>query len=301
MATPLIIFVSGMKPKPAPAEHRQALLRCLLEGLQRVAPDIAARVEHTPDSFARAQWTYAFYRTYRDISIDMPGIEALLRQSEPSARDVREASALSTRIRRAIYLALDAVPFIASRLANADMRVTLQDVHRYVTNDKGIADQVRADLEQRLMAAHDAGRPVLLIGHSMGSVIAWDTLWRLSRERDHPLRVDTFMTLGSPLGNHVIQRGLQGRRAHGDNRYPANIKRWVNLVAIGELTALDRRMQRDYSGMLKAGLIDAIEDYDVINHYRENGRLLVHSEYGYLVNRTTAGIIADWWRQHDQS
>ncbi|MEO0576165.1 MAG: hypothetical protein AAF004_11940 [Pseudomonadota bacterium] len=299
MGKPLIIFVSGMKPKPAPDEHKHALWRCLFEGLQRAAPDVASQLAANPGSFSRAQWTYAFYKTYRDISIDLPGIDALLRQAEPSDADVREASALSTRIRRAIYLALDAVPFIASRLANADMRVTLQDVHRYVTNDKGIADQVRADLEQRLIAAHDASRPVLLIGHSMGSVIAWDTLWRLSRELQHPLRVDLFMTLGSPLGNHVIQRGLQGSSSDAATRYPANIRRWVNLVAIGELTALDRRMQRDYAGMLEEGLVDAIEDYDVINHYRENGRLLVHSEYGYLVNHTTAGIIADWWRQHD--
>ena len=47
-----------------------------------------------------------------------------------------------------------------------------------------------------------------------------------------------------------------------------------------------------------ANLIDAIEDYDVINHYRENGRLHVHSEYGYLVNETTARLIAEWWREY---
>ncbi|MEL6868194.1 MAG: hypothetical protein AAFO81_00200 [Pseudomonadota bacterium] len=288
-----------MKPKPAPAQHHDALLRCLVEGLRRVDPPVAERLQAAPDSFVRTSWTYAFYKTYRDIAIDLPGIAQLIAQPAPTTTDVREANAFATRVRRAAYLAIDAVPFLASRLANADMRVTLRDVQRYVTNDNGIADTVRADLEEKLIAAHTAGRPVLLIGHSLGSVIAWDALWGLSRERQHPLQVDVLMTLGSPLGNRVIQRGIKGRSETGVARYPDNIRRWVNCVAIGELTALDRRMRRDYAEMLDAGLVSSIEDYDVINHYRENGRLLVHSEYGYLVNETTAGLIADWWRQHD--
>ena len=172
------------------------------------------------------------------------------------------------------------------------MRVTLRDVRRYIHDEKGMGEAARADLRKKIVEASEAGRPVLVIGHSLGSVIGWDTLWALSRR-------DGLDAGCSPLGNHIMQRGMMGHDREGAERYPDNMGDWVNVVAIGELTALDRCMRNDFREMETLGLVDSIEDYDVFNHYRENGRLVVHSEYGYLVNETTAGLIADWWRQHD--
>ena len=295
---PLIIFVPGMKPKPEPMLHYNALWRCLHGGLSRVDAAVAADLSAHDSQFVRANWTWAFYGRYRDIGQDLPGIEQLLRQAEPDPRDVEEATSWRTRLTRWKLLAGDALPFLANSFASDDMRITLRDVHRYIHNRDGIADEVRSDLKRRLLAAADAGSPVLIIGHSLGSVIAWDTLWELSRRDDSAAGADLLMTLGSPLGNRIIQRGIKGMHRTDEARYPDNIRRWVNIVAIGEQTALDRRMRNDFSDMLTLGLVDSIEDYDVFNHYREDGRLLVHSEYGYLFNRTTAGIIADWWRHH---
>lgn len=295
---PTIIFVPGMKPKPAPTVHRDALWRCLCEGLRRVDAEVADDLEARPSQFNRASWTYAFYRRYRDIDSDRPGIDALLGDRQPDPRDRAEATAWPTRLRRWLFLLGDALPFLINSLAGDDMRVTLRDVARYMDNRDGIGDEVRADLCQRLIAAREHEQPVLLIGHSLGSVIAWDTLWQLSRAQQRDAGADLFVTLGSPLGNRVIQRGLAGHDERGEMRFPNNMRRWVNVVAHGELTALDRRMRNDFHEMEQAGLVDSIEDYDVYNHYRENGRLHVHSEYGYLVNRTTASIVADWWRLH---
>ncbi|MEO1319306.1 MAG: hypothetical protein AAFV30_01860 [Pseudomonadota bacterium] len=295
---PLIVFVPGMKPKPPAELHLDALRRCLLEGLGRVDPDVAADLTANPDAFVRASWTYGFYKRYRDIQIDLPGIEALCAQARPSARDVEEATAWKTRLTRWLYLAGDALPFLVASLANDDMRVTLRDVRRYIQDEMGMGEAARADLRQKIVEASEAGRPVLVIGHSLGSVIGWDTLWALSRRDGHDAGCSLLMTLGSPLGNHIMQRGMMGHDREGAERYPDNIGDWVNVVAIGELTALDRCMRNDFREMESLGLVNSIEDYDVFNHYRENGRLVVHSEYGYLVNALTAGIIADWWRHH---
>ena len=48
--------------------------------------------------------------------------------------------------------------------------------------------------------------------------------------------------------------------------------------------------------MIRAGLVSDIEDLEVFNFYRMNGRLNVHAEYGYLVNEVTARCVLEWWR-----
>lgn len=296
---PLIVFVPGMKPKPTPVQHHDALMRCLCEGLRRVDEGVAATVAAHPEAFVRASWTYVFYQRYRDISRDLPGIEEAIRRSGPSAEDITAATAWRKRFKRWLYLVGDTLPFLVDSLANDDMRVTLRDVMRYHNNTEGIGDRVRQDLRDLLAAAGEQARPVLLIGHSLGSVISWDTLWELSHRGGRRAPVDLFMTLGSPLGNNIIQRNLKGAKSPAPERFPTNIRRWVNIVAIGELTALDRRMRNDFGAMERDGFVESIEDYDVLNHYRENEQLLVHSEYGYLLNEVTAEIVADWWRRHD--
>jgi hypothetical protein len=295
---PLIVFVPGMKPKPTPLQHHDALLRCLCEGLRRVDERVAASVASHPDNFVRASWTYVFYRRYRDISRDLPGIAEAIRQPGPTREDINAATSWRKRFKRWLYLLGDTLPFLTDSLASDDMRVTLRDVMRYHNNTDGIGDRVRQDLRDLLVAAHGRAQPVLLIGHSLGSVIAWDTLWELSHRGEARASVDLFMTLGSPLGGNIIQRNLKGTRSPPAERFPTNIHRWVNIVAIGELTALDRRMRNDFGDMERGGFVDAIEDYDVLNHYRENGELHVHSEYGYLLNEVTAEIVADWWQRH---
>ena len=96
-----------------------------------------------------------------------------------------------------------------------------------------------------------------------------------------------------------MQRRIKGHDRKGTDRYPHNIKRWKNLTAVGDLTAIDPFLANDFAEMLGLGLVSAIEDEEVVNYYRLDGELNVHSEYGYLVNEKTALTIAKWWRGHD--
>jgi hypothetical protein len=130
----------------------------------------------------------------------------------------------------------------------------------------------------------------------MGSVIAFEALWQLSRIEHAPLQIDLFLTMGSPLGQRYIQKRIKGRDAIAAARYPANIRRWVNLSAVGDLTSLDPELQNDFGEMLKFGLVECIDDREVNNWFRFDGELNTHSEYGYLINPETASIVADWWR-----
>jgi hypothetical protein len=129
-------------------------------------------------------------------------------------------------------------------------------------------------------------------------VVAYDTLWQLGQERNNDVRADLFLSLGSPLGQHYIQQRLLGHKSSGKERYPGNIRRWVNIAAIGELTAIDMQLADDFAPMLQHGLLESIDDHAVYNWFRQDGVLNVHAEYGYLVNEVTASVICEWWHRN---
>ena len=157
-----------------------------------------------------------------------------------------------------------------------------------------MADRIRDLLRTELERSWAAGERVLLMAHSFGSVIAWDTLWSL-QGRGGP--VDLFLTLGSPLGTRYIQRRLLGAAATGAGRYPRGIRRWHNLAALGGLTALGHRFSEDFADMQRLGLVAGITDRtDLINPFRGPDGLNVHKCYGYFVNAATGAAIARWWR-----
>jgi hypothetical protein len=284
-----------LRPKPPPAVHRSELLRCLIEGISRVDREVALQIRESDRCFDVVGWTYDFYGEHRDIELDRAGIEQVLGQREASARDIAEARTLKRRTIRLLYRAAEHLPFLIPQLADENMQLHLNDLRRYVTNDADIADATRRLLKLPLRAAWRMGRPILLIGHSMGSVIAWDTLWQMSRKSGDEVQLD-LLTLGSPLGQRYIQSRLEGHGEKGERRYPGNIRRWVNIAAVGEMTAVDMVVGNDFGSMVAAGLTEDIRDIEVFNYYRQQGVLNVHSEYGYLVNAATAGEVRDWWR-----
>jgi hypothetical protein len=133
----------------------------------------------------------------------------------------------------------------------------------------------------------------------MGSVIAYDTLWELSASgRDH-MRLDMLLTMGSPLGQRYMKKRLKGAGKTGYERYPNNIRRWKNLAAIGDLTALDPVLADDFEEMLELGLLESFEDETLLTNFRLEGNLNVHAEYGYLAHESTARTVCEWWRGHD--
>lgn len=302
MTTSRIIFVPGMKPKPRPDAHRHELLRALVSGLSWVRPEAARMLRATPDLLTLVSWTHRFYGRYRDIALDVPGIDRILRDPEPTEDDVREIDSSQRRIRRMWHLVGDALPFLGRLVARPELRLTMTEVHRYFDDENGIATDIRAMLKTALRGSWEAGDRVLLIGHSLGSVIAYDTLWELSRQDGADGRVDLFMTLGSPLATRFIRRSLRGVDRDGADRYPANVGRWVNFTAKGELMALRPQMKPHFEPMIDLGLVEDIEDHTgLYNHFRGDIGLNVHKSYGYLAHRLVAERIGDWLLERDRA
>ena len=294
---PLILYIPGLLPKPEPRTHRDALFRCLIAGLrrydERVALDIAANLH----CFDVVSWTFDFYGEHRDFGIDADSVDELIEKDRADRRDLAEARSWRRRAARRAFMLADILPFLIPHIANERMELHLRDLHRYLRNKNDIADHVRQMLKIPLRAAHEAGRPTLLLAHSMGSVIAYDALWQMSQEDGDELRVDLLVTMGSPLGQRYMQKRLLGGEQPGDRRYPRNIRRWINLSAVGDLTAIDPTLADDFGEMPALGLVESITDLRLDNWFRLDGDFNAHAEYGYLANGKTARTVGNWWRE----
>jgi hypothetical protein len=116
--------------------------------------------------------------------------------------------------------------------------------------------------------------PGILIAHSLGSVVAYETLWA------HPdCRVDTFLTLGSPLAMPDV---VYGRLAEhpGPRGCPPGARRWINIADYGDIIAIPRGgVSQAFIG-LAGDISDSIHAFDF------------HRVAGYLACPATTGVLA---------
>ena len=95
-----------------------------------------------------------------------------------------------------------------------------RQVRRYLRHP-----QIKADVDARVRAAVTADCRVL-IGHSLGSVVAFEFA------HDNPdRRLDLLLTLGSPLGLRLVRDRMVGASpgSTAASRVPANVAHWVNI------------------------------------------------------------------------
>ena len=295
LAGACIIFVPGLKPKPPPEIYESQLRRVLLAAVERSRPDAVRALAADPSWFRLLSWTYLFYGTYRDITLDLPGIERLLAYESPTEAERRAVSSWQRRIGRLSHVIGDAVPLLGRWFAGPAIRAQMHDANRYGRNRDGIGTTIRARLRAAIEDAWADGAHVALIGHSLGSMIAYDTLWDLSHDPPARGRVDLFVTMGSPLATKFVRRRLRGCDQSGAARYPTNIRRWVNLTALGDTTALHARLAPQFREMVELGLVESIDDHvDLENFFQADFGVNAHEAYGYLAQPKLGELVGDW-------
>ncbi len=295
-----IIFIPGKNPKPPEDQHKDMLWRTLLEGVKRASPELVSDIQQNRDRFHLIAWNYEFYNTYKDGSRDLPWIDALINTHGPSSSEGRGAKSWNRRIDRVLYTIADYFQFIIRWLPGPAI-ATVNEAQRYFENHDNIAYHIREMVKKVIRPLLENGDAVLVIGHSLGSVIAYDTFWEMSHIEQRTEKID-FLSLGSPLGMNFVQHRLQGHNEKNHRSYPANIRHWYNVASVGDVTALDRCFEDDFKEMLELGLIDTIEDHckGVYNFFHNEEGLNCHRSYGYLVNPAVGQIIANWWQASDQ-
>ena len=111
----------------------------------------------------------------------------------------------------------------------------------------------------------------VVIAHSLGTVVAYETLSR------HPeWEVNGLVTMGSPLGGEMILGLLEPGPVDGRALFPTGVDRWVNIRNTDDPACL-RPLVEVFDGPVTERLVD--------NGHR------VHDPEPYLNNPTTGGVI----------
>lgn len=122
-------------------------------------------------------------------------------------------------------------------------------------------------------------KKILLIAHSMGSIIAQDTLI----EKTPDVNIDTLISIGSPLGQkYVVEkyREEQAQNSGSKLRVPDNVvKAWYNFADLEDQVAVNNRLAGIYRPNIhNTGIRDAV----VKNNYTYKGITNPHKSFGYL-------------------
>ncbi|HQP48497.1 MAG TPA: alpha/beta hydrolase [Spirochaetota bacterium] len=133
-------------------------------------------------------------------------------------------------------------------------------------------------------------KKILLIAHSMGSIIAYDVLTREVPD----VEIEYFLTIGSPLGLPVIMKKIfeeQGLDFRKEKTVPApeNIRRgWYNFSDLDDPVAVNYNLADDFRENSRGiGPVDAV----VYNDYKYGKIRDRHKSYGYLRAPEVAEIL----------
>ncbi len=276
-------------------------LESLGEGLERNGlPDHAFR-------FELVYWAHHLHKFPYDPNLEDEDDPLFL--SEPYAPSLGKPEPRPSELRRKALGLIERV--IDKLLLNDDMTVNyksitgsiirkhFKDLEIYYSagcvgeKDKGrmVRNVIRGDLLRALRKHKD--RDILLIAHSMGSIIAYDVLTRDAPE----VMIDTLVTLGSPLGLPVIlSRHVQEKRDLLETAKPLTtppnvLRHWYNLSDLQDRVAFNYDLADDYAPNAEGV---GAEDKIVHNDYEVYGRPNHHKVYGYLRTKEMAQILHEF-------
>jgi len=172
-----------------------------------------------------------------------------------------------------------------------------RDLETYYNNDCVIPS--KADCHAKAMICSELAKvlkkhrteKIMLIAHSMGSIIAYDVLTMDASD----VPIDTLVTIGSPLGLPIIKSRIVAERRQdpsqkGILKTPENIRsHWHNLADLRDKIAINYTLQDDFKENTKhIGPVDKM----VTNDYTFEDQKNPHKSYGYLRTPEMAEIIS---------
>ncbi len=294
----VIIGIHGLGNKPPKKVLEEWWLLSMAEGLEK--KKIIARSAH----FEIAFWADIIHKQSLDPEEKDPESPLFIDEKYETAPEDFVPEDISTRKRIVDFLGPqmnriflnDDLTLNYSFITDAVISRYFNDLEEYYTGTITTANNaiVRTAyvIRERLYELLQKHRndKIMLLSHSMGSVIAFDVLTFLARE----IKVNTLVTMGSPLGLPVVisriaaeqkQRGIyKGRIATP----PGVVENWYNFSDILDKVAFNYRLS-DYYNENEAGVKPV--DFLVVNDYEANGVRNPHKSFGYLRTPEFAEIL----------
>jgi hypothetical protein len=150
---------------------------------------------------------------------------------------------------------------------------------------------IRGRLAQKLQE-HRKDR-IMLISHSMGSIIAFDVLSFLTPH----INIDTLVTIGSPLGFPLVisriadeQKKMTGSVKHLSTP-PSVVRGWYNYSDILDKVAFNYKLSESFKPN-SHGISPT--DILVVNNYMSNGTPNPHKSFGYLRTPEFSELLAEF-------
>jgi hypothetical protein len=295
----IIIAIHGLGNKPDEPLLRESWLNAIHEGLA------LSGKSRSDIPFEMVYWADISHSKPLDPAVDDP--EDLLFLDEPytpsqSSVPSHKHSRLYMYVLKFIEDHLDGL-FLKKNLSETFPAASTKMMERFFSELDIYYTQECASLQNKDCSAKAAtqtkllkmlqdyaGYEILLISHSMGSIIAFDVLWDSATD----LRINTFITMGSPLGlPPIVARNFQTQKVllpHSKQpRAPECIwPHWYNLSDRRDTVALDHTLRDDYGANAK-GL--KVVDLLVTNNYEINSQPNPHKSFGYLRTPEAAQII----------
>ena len=183
--------------------------------------------------------------TIEGISAKMPNVTYKVKNDDQSRREFERRQAAAYRL---LQDEPDAAPFGFNSVPKAWMNaghafgvghlstMDLHQVRRYVTTEG-----LRGAILRYILDQIPTKGEILLIGHSLGSVIAIDLLDHLSPD----LKVRRFITIGSPANSDALHRGSE--RLLKKFPYSAVLD-WINFFSVRDIVTMGRGLTSVFPG-----------------------------------------------------
>jgi hypothetical protein len=166
-----------------------------------------------------------------------------------------------------VQATLRAVDKYGGNTGNKTLETFTRDVYLYTTR-AGVRDDI-----DRIVSSMLTEEPTLVVGHSLGSVVAYSVLRRDTRN----LKVPLYVTVGCPLAVRSI------RKQFSPLRYPSPLSGWYNAFDPRDTVAL-YPLDRD-----NFPVSPSIDNYSQVNNPTDNR----HGIIGYLDDPDVARHILD--------
>ena len=147
-------------------------------------------------------------------------------------------------------------------------KIFLKDVRDflYVPAERA---RMEASVTERLAGV---GGPTIVIGHSQGSMVAFEVLRKLKKT---DCDVKLFVTIGSPLGLQEVQDEL---KKGGKLAVPECVDRWLNVAERLDPVALDAELANDFAKNAAGVGVEDVTGLQINPDWKSNP----HSGTGYL-------------------